>query len=168
VPVFHGWIKDKALDELLIDVVDYGHVHHGPGVLLVGHASDYYIDLGEGRPGLLYSRKRDALDDPRERILDAFRRALVACAKLESEPSLKPPVRFLGNELLFRLNDRLSAPNTDATFQHVEPALREALDRLYAGAPYALKREGAERELFTVRVTSSAPTSVKELLQRLM
>ena len=34
---FHGWIRAEALDELLIDVTDYSHVHHGPGVLLLTH-----------------------------------------------------------------------------------------------------------------------------------
>ncbi|HEV8246140.1 MAG TPA: hypothetical protein VGP93_10250, partial [Polyangiaceae bacterium] len=57
VPVFHRFIRDHVLDELLIDVADYAHVHHGPGVVLVGHAADYYMDQGEGRLGLLYSRK---------------------------------------------------------------------------------------------------------------
>ena len=36
ITVFHQWVKDKVLDELLIDVADYRHVPAGPGVLLVG------------------------------------------------------------------------------------------------------------------------------------
>ena len=30
IPVFHRWIRDHLLDELMIDVADYSHVHHGP------------------------------------------------------------------------------------------------------------------------------------------
>jgi hypothetical protein len=31
IPIFHRWIQDQALDEVLIDVADYRHVHHGRG-----------------------------------------------------------------------------------------------------------------------------------------
>jgi len=90
VPVFHDWIRRKLLGtETLIDVADYAHVHHGPGILLVGHQSDYYIDLGQGRPGLLFSRKREALAEPAANIQDAFRRALYACSLLEQETAFQ-------------------------------------------------------------------------------
>ena len=42
--------REHAFDELMIDVADYKHVKHGPGVVLVGDANDYYLDEGEGRP----------------------------------------------------------------------------------------------------------------------
>ena len=32
VPVFHRFIREHAFDELMIDVADYKHVHHGPGI----------------------------------------------------------------------------------------------------------------------------------------
>ena len=59
IPVFHDWIKHHRLGELLVDVASYGHVPNGPGVGIVGHGSDYFVDSSEGRQGLLYSRKRD-------------------------------------------------------------------------------------------------------------
>ena len=31
IEIFHGWIKEEAFDELLIDVADYRHVPDGPG-----------------------------------------------------------------------------------------------------------------------------------------
>jgi len=34
IPVFHRWIQTQAVDGLLIDVADYSHVHHGPGVVV--------------------------------------------------------------------------------------------------------------------------------------
>ncbi|MBY0396577.1 MAG: hypothetical protein K2X91_08940, partial [Thermoleophilia bacterium] len=58
IPVFHGWIQRGAVPGLLIDVADYAHVPQGPGVMLIGHEADHAIDLGEGRPGVLYQRKR--------------------------------------------------------------------------------------------------------------
>ena len=59
IPVFHRWIQDHAVEGLLIDVADYKHVPEGPGILLIGHEGDYSIDMAKGRPGLLYSRKRE-------------------------------------------------------------------------------------------------------------
>ncbi|MCS7047943.1 MAG: hypothetical protein NZ483_01440, partial [Verrucomicrobiae bacterium] len=59
IPVFHGWIQRQALPgHLLIDVHDYSHVYQGPGILLVAHEANISIDQSEGRPGLLYLRKR--------------------------------------------------------------------------------------------------------------
>src|SRR5690606_5668475 len=93
VPVFHRWIRDDVLDELVIDVADYTHVPEGPGVVLVGHGSDYYVDLAENRPGLLYSRKRD-LPEGANLIDDALRRALNAVRLLEEEAGLTPRPKF--------------------------------------------------------------------------
>ena len=55
--VFNSWIQGQRLEELLIDVADYLHVHHGPGILLIGHEADYSLDNRAGRLGLLYNRK---------------------------------------------------------------------------------------------------------------
>lgn len=165
VPVLHEWIQQRALDELLIDVADYGHVHHGPGLLLVCHAADYYIDLGEGRLGLLYSRKHEAPEDPVERVVDALRRALAASKKLEDDPRLK--VRFRGDEVLVRLNDRLLAPNDASTYAEAEPVLRRAFEKLYGDVAFTLNHEGSSRELFTVRVRAPGAPKAGELLARL-
>src|SRR5258708_35336413 len=59
VPVFHRYIRENTLKEVLVDVTDYAHVRRAPAVLLVGHASDYGVDFPEGRPGLLYVRKSE-------------------------------------------------------------------------------------------------------------
>ena len=67
IPVFHRWIKQRLLPELTIDVANYRHVPQGPGVVLIGHGSDYFMDEGEGRPGLLHNRKRAGLA-PGERL----------------------------------------------------------------------------------------------------
>src|SRR5256885_7330020 len=84
IPVFHGWIKHRLLPELMIDVANYAHVPKGPGVVLIGHACDYFMDEAEGRLGLLHSRKRSA-PDAAERLGDAFRRALHAASLLEAD-----------------------------------------------------------------------------------
>ena len=59
IPVFHRWIKDRVLtDDTLVDVANYAHVPEGPGVVLIGHGADYFMDEGGGRLGLLFNRKR--------------------------------------------------------------------------------------------------------------
>src|SRR6266540_565376 len=82
IPVFHGWIKHQVLTELLIDVANYAHVPQGPGVVLIGHGADYFMDQGEGRRGLLHNRKR-VPPAPSARLADAFRRVIHAAHLLE-------------------------------------------------------------------------------------
>jgi len=165
VPVFHGWIREKKLDELAIDVADYDHVHEGPGVVLVGHAFDYYWDHGEGRTGLVYTRKRDA-PAPEVRLADAVRRAFVGCRLLEQEPTLAG-ISFNAGELLVRLPDRLRAPSDDAGFAALKGELEPLVGKLYAGSPATIERVGGPRELLGARVKSSARGTVAELLARL-
>src|SRR5262245_42539431 len=78
ISVFHGWIQRGAVEGLPLDVVDYGHVHHGPGVMLIGHEADHAYDLGEGRPGLAYAHKRDGEGTLADRLREAFRLLLAA------------------------------------------------------------------------------------------
>ena len=33
IPVFHRWIKEHVLPEMVIDVANYAHVPKGPGVV---------------------------------------------------------------------------------------------------------------------------------------
>ncbi len=167
VPVFHRFIKEQRLDETLIDVADYSHVHHGPGILLEGHGSDYYADLGEGRLGLLYSRKRDAPVDPAARLPDAFRRAFTACALLEAETGLGAPLRFRTDELLLRVVDRLRAPNTAEAAAALEPELRTFLKRLFDGGDVSLVHEGTPKDPLTLRIRAPGAGSVGALVERL-
>jgi hypothetical protein len=164
IPVFHRWIKEHLLPELLIDVANYAHVPQGPGVVLIGHGADYFMDQGEGRLGLLHNRKRSG-PPPAERLTDLARRTLYAAALLERDPTLGGKLRFSTGELLFRINDRLLARNDEATFAAVKPEL-EALGRqLYAG-PFELSRVGGPAELFSVRITSGANLPLATLLER--
>jgi hypothetical protein len=162
IPVYHRWIKDHALPELTIDVANYGHVPEGPGVVLIGHGSDYFLDEGEGRLGLLHNRKRAAFA-PGERLSDLARRALHAAVLLEKD--LGGKLTFATNELLFRINDRLAAPNTEATFAAVKGEL-EALGKQLFGGAFELQRLGGPKELFAVRIKSGANVSLATLLER--
>ena len=168
VPVFHRFIREHSLgSELLLDVTSYAHVKDGPAVVLIGDGSDYYFDFGEGRPGLIYSRKRRAPDDALECVLDAFRRALSAALLLEQETSFNPRLSFRTDEFLFRINDRLLAENTQAGFEAVRPTLEAALGPLLGSSPFSLAREGSEKELLTVRIAAPGAPPVAALLDRL-
>ena len=47
--LFHEWIQEDRIDDLLIDVADYRHVPDGPGVILVAHNAFYSLDNAAGR-----------------------------------------------------------------------------------------------------------------------
>ena len=166
IPVFHRWIKDHVLAELMIDVANYAHVPKGPGVVLIGHACDYFIDESDGRFGLLHNHKRGAPDGA-ERLPDLFRRALYAASLLEQAPELGGKLRFSTKELLFRVNDRLAAPATDATFTALAPELESFAKTLLAGAPFELGRAGGPKALFSVELKCPTAPDVATLLDRL-
>src|SRR5512132_3303036 len=106
--IFNSWIQNHALDELLIDVADYLHVHNGPGIMLIGHEADYSLDNRAGRLGLLYNRKQQLEVTTQEKLGQAARAALTAAQILEKENGLK----FNGSEVEVIINDRLLVPNT--------------------------------------------------------
>ena len=165
VRVFHRWIKERVLSEQVVDVADYSHVHHGPRIALIGHGSDHYLDDSEGRPGLLYFRKR-AAPPPHERLADAFRRCLTAARLLETDPGFDAPPKFGTGELLLRFVDRLQAPNTDAGYEPLRELVEHFLAELYR-KPVQIVREGTERELLSLRIRAESAPTLDVLLERL-
>jgi hypothetical protein len=166
VPVFQRFIRESAFDELLIDVVDYKHVKHGPGVVLIGDANDYYLDEGEGRPGLMFSRKRHGAG-PEGRLREGFARALKACTLLEAAPEFSGKLSFATEEVLVRLPDRLNAPNDDATFTEFSAELGPLLDKLFGAGNYAVERGAPAPEAFSLRVKAKTSPSLSSLLATL-
>jgi hypothetical protein len=132
VPLFHGWIQEGALDGTPIDVADYKHVPDGPGIMLIGHDADRALDLGEGRPGVVYQRKREGTGSLEERFAAAIAAADRTAADIEADPAANG-VRFERDEILLRVNDRLRAPNDDATFGDLRPAIAGALAAVRPG-----------------------------------
>lgn len=166
IPLFHRWIQQSLLDELLIDVADYSHVPDGPGIVLVGLDGNYGVDETGGRRGLLYYLKRPLDGSVEGQVEIACRRALTACRLLEQDAQAGG-IGFGTGELQFIANDRLAAPNTGETFAETEPLLRKLASRLYPGAEVTLAHDPDPKERFTVTLKSSAPAPVEELLSRI-
>lgn len=166
VPVLHGWIREKAFDELLLDIADYRHVHQGPGIVLIGHQGDYAVENTDGRFGIRYNRKAGLEGSNHERLKQTTRAALNACERLESEPSLNGDLRFDGRNIELFINDRLLARNDEATRASAEPEFRNFFNELFGG-DYSLSFNSDPRRLLGVSVTALRPFSVKELLATL-
>jgi hypothetical protein len=161
--VFNSWIQQQRLDELLIDVADYLHVHNGPGIMLIGHEADYSLDNRAGRLGLLYNRKAQLDGTTPEKLAQAVRAALTAAQALEKENGLK----FNGSELQVIINDRLLVPNTAESFDALEPHLKAFFGALYAEANYLLTHNADPRERFTVDAKTASSFEVDTLLKNL-
>ena len=172
IPVFHDWIQHQRLDELPIDVVDYRHVHNGPGVMLIAHDAQYALDMADGRMGLLYSRRREthparnAIQSVAERLQSVVQCALAACRLLETEPSLQGRVRFRGDEMLLRINDRLVSP-APAAFDDLQAHLQPILASLYPGSQVDVARCGESDSRLSVTLRVSENVGVETLCSRL-
>ncbi len=113
VPVFHNWIQFHSVpNHLLIDVADYAHVPNGPGVVLVSHEANFYLDDLDGKLGLTYSRKQPLPGTFADRLRYAVSAALDACGLLEDSTDLGGKLKFLTDTITFQINDRLFAPRT--------------------------------------------------------
>ena len=56
VPIFHEWIRDQALEGLvLFDVADYAHVPDSPGIVLVTYEITCEKGLDAAQAGLVKS-----------------------------------------------------------------------------------------------------------------
>ena len=168
VPVFHGWIQKQALPgELLLDVADYSHVHHGPGAVLIAHESHYALDQAEGRCGLLYVRKRESKPvDASARLAQALRRALYAAQLIASDAALNGRVSFRTDEWVLRTVDRLRAPNNEASFKMLRSELTTLLRALRL-TEAQLEPVGEARAPLGVRVTLRNAPDLAAFLARL-
>ena len=114
ISVFHGWIREHRIPEhVLIDVHDYTHLHHGPGVMLVAHEGHFRSDEGGGRLGLLYARKRGLAGGFEDRLRMTLRPLLQAATLLEAQGVEGTGVEFMGEEIILSFDDRLVAGADD-------------------------------------------------------
>jgi hypothetical protein len=167
IPVFHSWIQEQVFDELLLDVADYRHVSGGPGVVLIGHQANYSVDRTDERLGVRYNRKAVLNGGNQDALRQAMRASLIACERLETEPRLEGKLQFNGQEIEFFVNDRLLAPNCDATREAFRSDFDAFLKKLFGGREYSLSHTSEPRKVFGVSVKSSQVFATTELLARL-
>jgi len=167
IPIFHGWIRDRVFEELLLDVADYRHVPEGPGVMVIGHQANYSVDNTDGRQGVRYNRKAVLDGTNQDRLKQAARAALAAFQRLESAETLKGKLRFGGRDVEVFINDRALAPNNDATRAAAQPDLDAFFGKLFGGAGYAVTYETEPRRLFGVRAKANKSFTLAELVANL-
>ena len=169
IDVFHTWIQQKLFDGLLIDVADYRHVQSGPAVLLVAHEADYGIGT-HGGLGFYYVRKSAVEGDNRARYRQALLAAVRACRRLEREEKFGGGLTFDTSSVELAVNDRLLAPNTAATFEALEPGLRDFFVEAVWGSAVTVEHTNPDdpRELFGVRVSGSKPLDLGAAEKRLL
>jgi hypothetical protein len=145
VPVFHKWIQQQAMPELLIDVADYAHVPAGPGVMLIAHEAFYSLDERAHRLGFLYNRRTAVDGSAEDKVRQAYDSARMGAERLQTD--LQGAVEFDDSEVEVFVNDRLLAPNTQATFDAMAPVLRKVF-----GEGASLHWDSDPRGLFRVLV----------------
>lgn len=129
IPVFQRWIQRRSVPGLLIDVADYSHVPDGPGILIIAHEGDYAYDFRAGRPGILYTSKRPAVETLNGLLEHTFTAALAAVQLAEKEKKLNGLTFDLSTaELTFV--DRLNAPNTPEAFNVLQSQVDLDLTRV--------------------------------------
>lgn len=168
-PIFHRWIQEEQVDGLLLDVADYAHVPDGPGILLIGHEADYGLDLGGGRPGLVYDRKRDwETDSLSARLRTVFQHALYGCWLLEQDDTLGGHIRFAAGEAELSFVDRLRTPNQQDVYDALVGDVRSVLDELYGPDGYSVAQSSAdERRVLTIHIRATAAPALSTLVGRL-
>jgi hypothetical protein len=167
IPVFHSWIQEQVCDELLLDVTDYRHLHGGPGIVLIGHEADYSLDHTDNRLGVRYNRKAGGGGGNQERLAQATHAALSACQRLQKDTRLNGKVYFNGLEIEIFVNDRLLAPNSEATREVLNAEFQAFSKKLFGGSDYALSFGNDSRRLLAVSMKTSRSFTVEELLENL-
>jgi len=164
--LFNAWIQ--AADGEYYDIADYAHVEAGPGILLIAHEANVAMDNTGNRWGLLYNRKQPLPGNNGEKLRRVLKVALENCLRIEEASALEGKVKFRADEALFLINDRLIAPNSEATFNALKADLETAAHALYGNADFVLERESEDpRQRFGVRIKAAGHFNVAALLANL-
>ncbi len=133
IDIFHEWIRQKKLGGILIDVADYRHVPEGPGIMLISHEINFAMDHADGRLGLLAQRKLGHGRNHQERLLELVQATAAFGTLLEADLRVAGKLSLEGGMFHYMSNDRLLAPNTEASFAALKPDLAAAAAIIYPG-----------------------------------
>lgn len=163
IEVFHRWIQGQKLEGVLIDVADYSHVHHGPGVMLVAHEGYWSMDETGGQLGMFYKRRRGGPEDAQAALTDALRRAIAGAELIQTDTK---GVTFATDHVVVGFEDRLHAPNDSDTFDALSDTLGALARRLF-GEGATVDRVGDPRAPFRVRLGGASEVGLEALAARL-
>ena len=167
IRVFNRWMAEGEPDEYL-NYADYSFTHAGPGVLLISASTNYSIDAARSRHGFLYNRKHKVEGDNREKIHQAFTETLQRCVRLEEAEELENAVHLNGDEILFFINNRHIAPNTQEMFDAIQPDLTAVLAQMYGGDDFMVELAFEDiRERFAVQISARSGKGIADLLANL-
>ena len=152
IPVYHRWIREKAMPELLIDVADYSHVPAGPGVMVIGHEAHYSVDTRENRLGFAYNRRAPLSGSTQDRVRQAFDAAVAGARKLEQEPEIGGSLQFDESQVEIWVNDRALAPNNAETVSAFKAEVASFLAGRFSSNP-ELETSTDPRDLVRVRAS---------------
>ena len=167
IDMFHEWVREHTLEELLIDVADYRHVPAGPGVMLIGHEADYSMDHAGERWGLRYNRKAALGGSNDDRLRQALRSAAHVCQLLEAHFNGPESLQFCRREFEIFINDRALAPNTPETLATCQPMLESFLAGALGHDDFSLEPRTDPRSLFGMAVTAARPFDLTAILKTL-
>jgi hypothetical protein len=165
IEIFHSWIQ--ATDGIYHDVADYSHMQAGPGIVLVANDANISIDESGNRRGLLFCQKAPLAGTNQQKLRTVLRSALENCRKLEAEPALRGKLRFVANEAVISLNDRLLGENSQETFDAVKGDIEAVAQQLFGGATVSVERDDDARRQFNLHVKSSAAIDLAKALANL-
>lgn len=147
VPVFHDWIRDRALDLVMLDVADYAHAPDSPGIMLVCHEASFALDRSDGRLGLLCQRRLPFDGTASEGIAETVQQTLDVAARLEADPRIRGKLRFDPTRLRIEANDRLLAPNSSEGYRDFAALVRAAIATAFGvGEPAVEKIDNDPRD----------------------
>ena len=168
IKVFNRWMEEGEQDDYL-NYADYSFTHAGPGVLLISKQANYSIDCSDLQHGFLYNQKHVVSGSNQQKIRQSFIKALVLAAKLQSSDELESQVRFDGNQILFFINNRNIAANTDGSFELIREELNPVLESMYRNNDFVLSRAYDDpRKRFGIRISSKSGSGyLADLLENL-
>ncbi len=166
IAVLQRWIQERAVEGLLIDVVDYKHMYEGPGIILIGNKGDYALDLRDGRPGVTYILKQHAFKEGGALLEHVSRLVLNAAILLEVEDSLNG-LKFDYSETKIEFQDRLNFRNQSKTWEKAQPILSSFAHKLYGDQAQIENAHDDPREVFAVCLKTEQTVNTEQLRQRL-
>jgi hypothetical protein len=126
--------------------------------MLITHEINFALDHAGGRWGLLAQRKLGSGGSHQECILELVQATAVFGELLEADRRVAGKFSLEGGAFHYISNDRLLAPNTEATFAALKPDLMAVAALLYPSQPAVsiTRLENDPRDRLTAVVEAGA------------